>query len=115
MFGYRELVDFMVRLAVFMLIFSMYPLLHLFLRTHILNLFFENKEITKVQLVFLNLVITLFPLTCAILVPCIGSILAFSGAGAGFVIIYCLPVMVYLKKRYLQITNPVLAEALEMN
>ncbi len=46
MFGYTEVIAFLVRLAVFMLIFSTYPMLNLFLRTHLLNLFFQNKVVT---------------------------------------------------------------------
>ena len=57
----------------------------------------------------------MIPLAFAILYPEIGTILAYSGAFAGFVVIYCLPVMVYLKKRYTQITNPLLAEAIALN
>ena len=115
MFGYIHVLSFMIRLAIFMLLFSTYPLLNLFLRTHLLNLFYERKEMRKRDLVILNLVVTLIPLVFAILEPTIGSIIAYSGACAGFIIIYCLPVMVFLKKKYLQITNPILAEAIELN
>lgn len=51
-------------------------------------------------MIVLNVLVTIIPLTCAIVYPEIGTILAFSGAFAGFIIIYCLPVMVFLKKRY---------------
>lgn len=63
----------------------------------------------------LNLVVSLIPLTFALFHPMIGSIIAYTGAVAGFVIIYCLPVMVFIKKKYLRITNPILAEAIELN
>lgn len=43
MFGYIEFVEWIVRFAIFMLLFSTYPLLNLFLRTHLLNLFYESK------------------------------------------------------------------------
>lgn len=42
MFGYTDTVAFIVRLAVFMLLFSTYPMTNLFLRTHLLNIFFQN-------------------------------------------------------------------------
>ena len=63
----------------------------------------------------INLVVTLITLAFAIWYPNIGTIISWTGAFAGFIIIYCLPVMVYLKKRYIQITNPLLAEAIAMN
>ena len=40
MIGYIEPVVFMVKFAIFMLLFSTYPLLNLFMRTHLLNLFY---------------------------------------------------------------------------
>ena len=112
MFGYIDVVAWIVRAAIFMLLFSTYPLLNLFVRTHLLNLLFERKEIRKRDLVILNLLMTLVPLAFAIFDSATGSIIAFSGATAGFIIIYCLPVMVYLKAEYLKITNPELAEAI---
>ena len=98
-----------------MLLFSTYPMLNLFMRTHLLNLVFSNKEVDQRHLVVLNVLVTLIPLNFAIFYPEIGTILAFSGAFAGFVIVYCLPVMVYLKKKYTRITNPLLAEAIALN
>ena len=115
MFGYTDVIAFIVRLAVFMLLFSTYPMLNLFMRTHLLNLFFQNKEVTQKHLIILNLIVTLIPLSFAIWYPNIGTIISWTGAFAGFIIIYCLPVMVYLKKRYVQITNPLLAEAISLN
>lgn len=112
MFGYTDVLAFIVRLAVFMLLFSTYPMLNLFMRTHLLNLFFQNKEVSRKHLIILNLIVTLIPLSFAIWYPNIGTIISWTGAFAGFIIIYCLPVMVYLKKRYVQITNPLLAEAI---
>ena len=76
---------------------------------------FKNQEVTHRDLVVLNFLVTIIPLAFSVFYPKIGTILAFSGAFAGFVMIYCLPVMVYLKKRYTQITNPLLAEAIAIN
>ena len=115
MFGYTSPIAFIIRLAIFMLLFSTYPMLNLLLRTHLLNIFFANKTVNQCDLVVLNILVTIIPLTLAILYPEIGTILAYSGASAGFIVIYCLPVMVFLKKRYTQITNPLLAEALALN
>lgn len=115
MFGYIGAVEFIVRFAIFMLLFSTYPLLNLFMRTHLLNLFYESKEVRRRDLVLLNLVVSLIPLTFAIIFPEIGSIIAYSGAFAGFIVIYFLPVIVFLKQKYIRITNPLLAEAIDQN
>ena len=80
-----------------------------------LNLLFSNREVDQRHLIVLNILVTLIPLNFAIFYPEIGTILAFSGAFAGFVIVYCLPVMVYLKRKYTRITNPLLAEAIALN
>ena len=90
-------------------------MLNLFLRTHLLNLLFQNREVDQKDLIVLNLLITIIPLSFAIVCPDIGTILAFTGAFCGFFVIYCLPVMCYLKQRYTEITNPILAEAIALN
>lgn len=90
-------------------------MLNLFLRTHLLNLLFQNREVDQKDLIVLNLLITIIPLSFAIVYPDIGTILAFTGAFCGFAIIYCLPVMCYLKQKYTEITNPILAEAIALN
>ena len=115
MFGYTSPIAFVIRLAIFMLLFSTYPLLNLLLRTHLLNLIFTDKCVNHKDMIILNILVTIIPLSFAIVFPDIGSILAFGGAFAGFIIIYCLPVMVYLRKKYLAITNPLRAEVLALN
>jgi hypothetical protein len=59
--------------------------------------------------------LTLIPLTFGLMYNKIGEILTFTGAFGGLICMYVLPVMVHLKKRYTQITNPLLAEALALN
>jgi hypothetical protein len=49
------------------------------------------------------------PLFFAIVYPKVGSILSVVGAISGLFIIYIIPVMCYLKKEKMEITNPVLA------
>jgi Mn2+/Fe2+ NRAMP family transporter len=63
----------------------------------------------------LTISFAIIPLLCALFYPNIGTVLSYVGALAGFVVIYCLPVLVYLKKMKIAITNPLLAEAIEMN
>ena len=115
MFGYETALAFVLRIALFFMLFASYPLFNLFLRTHILNIFWQGKEITSGQLVILNIIITAIPLTLALVYQEIGTILAFTGSIGGLIIIYTLPVMVHLKRRYTQITNPLLAEAITLS
>ena len=57
----------------------------------------------------------MFPLICALYIPKIGTLLAGVSTVSGYLIIYMLPVFVYLKHMRTKITNPLLAEALVMN
>jgi len=59
--------------------------------------------------------INFIPFLFAILYPNVGLILTYIGALAGFLIIYCAPVFVHLKKLKTEISNPLLARALHTN
>ena len=63
----------------------------------------------------INICINAFPLICALYIPQIGTLLSVVGTISGYLIIYVLPVMVYLKHMRTKITNPLLAEALVLN
>ena len=115
MFSYKSTVAFCVRLAIFMLLFSAYPIINLFLRTHLLNIFFKRRDVSQMDMVMLNIIVTTIPLSFSLFYPEIATILAFSGAFGGFISIYCLPVLVHLKKQYVMIKNPILAEAMALN
>ena len=78
-------------------------------------LFWSKREITKKEKVILNIVIITIPLIFLIVYPNIGTILGYVGACTGFLIMYVLPVMVHLKRIKTKITNPLLAEAIDMN
>lgn len=51
----------------------------------------------------------------AIVYPKVGSILSYVGAFAGFIIIYLIPVLTYLKMLKTEYENPVLAKAIQNN
>ena len=115
MFNYLSVLGFVVKIAIFCMCFASYPLINLILRTSLLNTFWQGREATRRNLLILNAVITLVPLAFALSFRDIGSVLAFTGSISGLVIIYALPIAVHLKKRYIQITNPLLAEAIAHN
>jgi len=116
MYDFTSPSAFVLRLAIFCLIFSTYPLVAYFLYDLIIRLFFKAEEPTnKLITVALNISINLFPLICALYIPNIGTLLAVVGTVSGYLVIYVLPVFVYLKHMRTKITNPLLAEALVLN
>lgn len=115
MFKYYDVSAFVLRLAIFFLLFSTYPLVAYFLYDLILRLFFPvNKPSPKVGFA-INIGINVFPFCCALWIPHIGTLLGGVATISGYLIIYILPVFVHLKHMRTKITNPLLAEALLMN
>ena len=115
MYEFTDVSAFVLRLAIFFLLFSTYPLVAYFLYDLILRLFFRAQEPAKMISLAITLGINIFPLICALYIPHIGTLLAGVSTVSGYLIIYILPVFVYLKHMRTKITNPLLAEALVMN
>ena len=102
MFDYTNIAAFMLRIAVFMLLFTTYPLVAYFLNDILLKLFFRDKEPSKVVAFSLTISISAIPLLLSIVYPSIGTILGYVGAISGFAIIYVYPVLVHLKQVFFQ-------------
>jgi len=115
MFNYTSVPAFILRFAMFALLFSTYPLVHYFLNSMLLQIFWQNSQITRKSELLLNVGLTFIPLLFALFYPNIGTVLSFAGALPGFLIIYLLPVMVHLKRMKTRIENPLLAEAIDLN
>ena len=115
MYEFTDVSAFVLRLAIFFLLFSTYPLVAYFLYDLILRLFFRAQEPAKMISLTITLGINVFPLICALYIPHIGTLLAGVSTVSGYLIIYILPVFVHLKHMRTKITNPLLAEALVMN
>jgi len=81
----------------------------------LLQIFWQNSEISRRNEIILNVGLTFIPLLFALFYPNIGTVLSFAGALPGFLIIYLLPVMVHLKRMKTRIMNPILAEAIDLN
>ena len=81
----------------------------------LLLLFWNKREITRKEEIILNITIIIIPMLFTLFYPQIGTILGYVGAFTGFAIMYLLPVMVHLKRMKTRITNPLLAEAIDMN
>jgi len=115
MFDYLNVYAFILRLAIFLLLFSTYPLVHYFLMNILMILFWRNQEVPRRTEWILNVSITFIPFLFALFYPNIGTILSYVSAVSGFAVIYVFPVLVHLKRMKTNITNPLLAEAIAMN
>ena len=97
MYEYYDVSAFVLRLSIFLMMFSTYPLLVYFMNDLIVKLFFKSMEPSRIVALFLNISINLFPLICALWIPHISTLLGIAGTVSGYLIIYVLPVFVYLK------------------
>jgi len=112
MFKITDILAFVMRFALFALLFCCFPLINHFLRSLCLQLFFKDKEITNKIFYPLNVTILFVPAMITIFYPKIGSILGLIGAVAGLFIVYILPVITHLKKVRTEIEHPLLAQAI---
>ena len=69
MYSFTNPSAFVLRLAIFSLIFSTYPLVAYFLYDLILRLFFKAEEPAKMIVLIINICINAFPLICALYIP----------------------------------------------
>ena len=113
MFGVKDPLAFLMRFALFALLFCCFPLINHFSRSLVFTLFFRNKEITPKIFYSVNFVILFVPTMITIFYPKIGSILGSIGAVAGLLIVYILPVITHLKKMRTELEHPLLAKAIQ--
>lgn len=114
MFESTNPVAFAVRLVVFFMLFTTFPLVNVFLKSNILNLSFFTQNVDNLRFHSISTLQLLLPLLFALVYPNVGTILALVGSIAGFFIIYLLPPMVHLNRLKIKIENPLLSEALDM-
>ncbi len=112
MFSVKDGLAFLMRFALFALLFCCFPLINHFLRSLVFQLFFRDREITRGIFFSVNTIGLLVPTLITIFYPKIGSILGSIGAIAGLLIVYVLPVITYLKKYRTEIEHPLLAQAI---
>ena len=96
MFYYADIAPFILRLAIFLLIFSNYPLYHYVTQTGLVRLIFGDRQVGRMTELLIGWAIIFVNLQFALFYPNIGSLLSYVGAFCGFFIIYLLPVMVYI-------------------
>ena len=96
MFFYSDVPAFVLRLAIFLLLFSGYPLVHFFCQSILLKLLFNDVKQARITELAVGYFIILVGMLFALFYPKIGTVLSYVGAICGFVIIYLMPVLVYL-------------------
>ena len=77
-----------------------------------MNLIWKTTDIPDFKFRVLNIGISTVPLIFALFYPKIGSILGYAASISGFLMIYIVPVVTYMKMRLVEIQNPLLAAAL---
>lgn len=97
MFAYNSPIGFVLRLFIFFIVFSTYPLLVYFEVTCVNLLFFRNKQVSSLNSFMITASFTIVAMLFALFYPNVGTVLAYFGAVSGLLIIYCLPVFVHLK------------------
>ena len=115
MFQYNSPIGFVLRLFIFFIVFSTYPLLVYFETTCVNLLLYRNKQVSPIKSFLITASFTMTATLFALFYPNVGTVLAYFGAVSGLLIIYCLPVFVHLKHMETKINNPLLAEAIKKN
>lgn len=112
MFGNTDILAFLMRLALFCLLFCCFPLINHFLRSLVFQLIFKDKEVSQRNFIMINFTNLFVPTMITIFYPKVGSILGKIGSIAGLFIVYILPVITYLKKYRTELEHPLLAKAI---
>jgi hypothetical protein len=94
-FHYTSLIAFFMRLVVFLLVFTSFPLLMHFFRANIIKICFGG-QISKGHFILVTTLILLIPANISVFFPNIADILSYVGSVGGLFIIYLLPVVSYL-------------------
>lgn len=115
MFAYNSIQGFVLRIFIFLVVFSTYPLLVYFEMSLINLLFFRNQQLSDFKSLLISGSFTVIACLFALFYPNVGTVLAYFGAVSGLLIIYCLPVFVHLKYKETALLNPLLAEAIQKN
>ena len=77
-----------------------------------INLIWKGELNNEFKFKMLNVSISLVPLLFALFYPKVGSILGYAASVSGFLMIYIVPIMAYMKMKKIEIMNPLLAAAI---
>ena len=98
MFSYKDKSAFAVRLAILLMILSGYPIIHFFTEKLIEDLFCYGQQVSRSTTIVFGIGLNTTGLMFAIFYPNVGTVLAYVGAAAGFIVIYTIPVVVHLSQ-----------------
>jgi len=115
MFSYDETPAIIVRLMIYVQLSCSYPLVNNFQREILMNLIWKTTDVSDKKFKMLNICISIVPLCFALFYPKIGSILGYAASVSGFLMIYVIPVITYMKMRKIEILHPLLAAAIQEN
>jgi hypothetical protein len=120
MFSPKHPLVFVIRAISFFQVFSVFPLLYYVSRDWYYRSFLplkgdgpEHEEYSGWRFYLFNFVFLFFPLILAIFYPNVGSLLGILGGVVGYLQIYLLPVLVFLKREKLLISHPHLVHGIE--
>ena len=115
MFTYDQAPAILVRTMIYIQLSCSYPLVNHFQRVILFNLIWKTPNVSDYQFRMMNICISTVPLCFALFYPKIGSILGYAASVSGFLMIYVVPVLAYMKMREIEIKHPLLAQALQEN
>lgn len=115
MFPSDSIPAIIIRLLIWVQLSCSYPLVNHFQRTILMNLIYKTTDVKEHQFRMINVGISTVSLLLGVFYPKPGSILGYAGAVSGFLMIYLIPVMTYLKMKKVEIENPLLAAAIQEN
>ena len=73
------------------------------------------SDLNQKEFLFLNILVSIAPLGFCMFFPQIGIVISIAGAVCGFLMIYIVPVITYLKMKKIEIEYPLLAAAIQEN
>jgi len=98
MYPYDDVPAFILRISIFFLLFSTYPMVNFFLKNILKNLLCRNRPVSSLHDFIFNVSLIFIPLLFALFYPNIGTVLAYVSSVSGFLIIFVFPVLVHLKR-----------------
>lgn len=115
LFPPTHILAFIARVAMFLQVMSAYPVLFHVLELQLSYVISKSGEISGTKRTFINFFMIAFNVVLAAVYPQVGSIIGILGSFLCLNIIYLIPISVYLKRYYLEISHPELVEALDWN
>ena len=77
MFPYTDVIAFIIRLSIFFMILSGYPVVHYFIGKMIEDLLFKDQKVSRISTITIGFGLNLSGLLCALFYPNVGSVLAY--------------------------------------